>query len=199
MKKQKHFASVFALISIAAFLSLVSCAKEPQVGTTTPAVSAAPGGGTPARPDGQPGTQEVRVQPRETVREDTTPRTGGGTGVTGGVTGSPSPLKDVFFDYDRATITDEAKRALDGDVAWLRSNSQVRITVEGHCDERGTSEYNLALGDRRAKAVRDYLAASGIDARRIVTISYGKERPFNPGHDESAWKENRRAHFVINR
>ena len=108
-------------------------------------------------------------------------------------------LKDVFFDYDRATLSDEAKRDLDANVTWLRANPQVRITVEGHCDERGTNEYNLALGDRRAKTVRDYLVAAGVDVRRIITISYGEERPFNPGHDESAWRENRRAHFVINR
>jgi peptidoglycan-associated lipoprotein len=135
------------------------------------------------------------------VREDTTTRTGGGPGDGRSApgTGQASPLKDVFFEYDRVTLTEEAKRDLDGNVTWLRANVQVRITVEGHCDERGTNEYNLALGDRRAKAVRDYLVAAGIDVRRIVTISYGEERPFNPGHDETAWRENRRAHFVVTR
>jgi peptidoglycan-associated lipoprotein len=104
----------------------------------------------------------------------------------------------VFFDYDRAALTDEARRTLNENVSWLKGNPQARITVEGHCDERGTAEYNLGLGDRRAKAVREYLVAAGIDGSRIRTISYGKERPFDPGHDESAWQKNRRAHFVIN-
>jgi peptidoglycan-associated lipoprotein len=82
-------------------------------------------------------------------------------------------------------------------VAWLKANPRAQVTVEGHCDERGTSEYNLGLGDRRAKAVREYLVAAGVDGGRIRTISYGKERPFVQGHDESAWRWNRRAHFVI--
>jgi len=110
-----------------------------------------------------------------------------------------SPLKDIFFDYDRATLSDEAKRALNENAAWLKANAQARITVEGHCDERGTAEYNLGLGDRRAKAVRDYLTAVGVNGGRIRTISYGEERPFDPGHDESAWQKNRRGHFVIDR
>ncbi|MGH7380771.1 MAG: peptidoglycan-associated lipoprotein Pal [Candidatus Methylomirabilales bacterium] len=107
------------------------------------------------------------------------------------------PLQDVFFDFDKAIIRDDGKQALNADIQWLKVNSAVRIKVEGHCDERGTTEYNLALGERRAKVVRDYLAAGGIDAKRISTISYGKERPFVQGHDESAWKWNRRGHFVV--
>ena len=107
------------------------------------------------------------------------------------------PLQDVFFDFDKAVIRDDGKQALNADIQWLKANSAVRIKVEGHCDERGTNEYNLALGDRRAKAVRDYLVAGGIDAKRISTVSYGEERPFVQGHDESAWKWNRRGHFVV--
>jgi len=82
-------------------------------------------------------------------------------------------------------------------VRWLKANGNARILVEGHCDERGTAEYNLGLSDRRAKTVRDYLITSGIAAGRIGTISYGKERPFAFGHDENAWKQNRRAHFTL--
>jgi peptidoglycan-associated lipoprotein len=108
-----------------------------------------------------------------------------------------SPLKDVFFDFDRSNIRDDQKAALNEDVAWLKANARAKITVEGHCDERGTSEYNLGLGERRAKAVKDYLIAAGLPADRVATISYGKERPFVLGHDESAWKWNRRGHFVI--
>lgn len=107
-----------------------------------------------------------------------------------------TPLRDVFFDFDRAALDNEAKAVLDGNVSWLKANPEVRVVVEGHCDERGTNEYNLALGERRATRVRDYLIAAGIDPGRISTISYGEERPFVLGHDESAWKWNRRAHFV---
>ena len=108
-----------------------------------------------------------------------------------------SPLKDAFFDFDKSALREDQKAALNEGVAWLKANPGVKITVEGHCDERGTSEYNLALGERRAKAVKDYLVAGGIAADRIAAISYGKERPFVLGHDESAWKWNRRGHFVI--
>ncbi len=106
-------------------------------------------------------------------------------------------LKDIFFDFDKAVIRDDAVPILDENVEWLKANPRVRITIEGHCDERGTNEYNLALGERRARAAKEYLVAAGIDPGRIVTISYGEERPFVLGHDEEAWRWNRRAHFVI--
>ena len=108
----------------------------------------------------------------------------------------PRP-EDIYFDYDQSLIRPDAKKTLDQNVEWLRANTQPNLIIEGHCDERGTQEYNLALGQRRAKAAQDYLVASGIDEKRIKTISYGKERPFVVGHDESAWQWNRRAHFVL--
>jgi len=110
---------------------------------------------------------------------------------------APAPLKDAFFAYDKASIRDDQKAALNDNVSWLKANSGAKTLIEGHCDERGTAEYNLALGERRAKAVKDYLVGAGIAADRVSTISYGKERPFVLGHDESAWKWNRRAHVVL--
>ncbi len=106
-------------------------------------------------------------------------------------------LKDVFFDTDSYAIRPDARDVLAADAAWLKRYPSVRILIEGHCDERNTREYNLALGERRASAVRDYLVALGIDPGRIQTISYGEERPFALGHTEEAWRLNRRAHFVI--
>ena len=106
-------------------------------------------------------------------------------------------LKDVFFATDRYELTQEAREMLAANSTWLQKFTTVEILVEGHCDERNTREYNLALGERRANAVRDYLVFLGIDADRVKTISYGEERPFALGHDESAWRLNRRAHFVI--
>ncbi|MBZ0160159.1 MAG: peptidoglycan-associated lipoprotein Pal [bacterium] len=108
-----------------------------------------------------------------------------------------SPLKDIFFDYDRGSIRTDMKKSLNENIRWLTRNPTASIIIEGHCDERGTQEYNLALSQKRAKSVANYLAAAGIDTKRIKIISYGKERPFAPGHDESAWKWNRRAHFVL--
>ena len=102
----------------------------------------------------------------------------------------------AFFDFDSFALRDDARTALDHDAHMLRDNSHVSVTIEGHCDERGTVEYNQALGEKRAQAARDYLVSAGIDASRIQIISYGKERPFAEGHDESAWQQNRRAHFV---
>ncbi len=106
-------------------------------------------------------------------------------------------LQDVFFDTNRHELTDEARAALAANAAWLKQHPGVRILVEGHCDERNTREYNLALGERRANAVRDYLGSLGVAGDRIRTVSFGEERPFAQGHDESAWRLNRRAHLVI--
>ncbi len=106
-------------------------------------------------------------------------------------------LKDVFFDYDKYELKPDARDALTLDAQQLMANSQLRIVIEGHCDERGTNEYNLALGDRRARAAMDFLVRFGVAADRIETVSYGEERPFAPGHDESAWAQNRRVHFVV--
>ena len=103
----------------------------------------------------------------------------------------------VNFGLDQYDIDPTARAVLDGQAAWLQRFPQVRITIEGHCDERGTREYNLALGDRRANAAKNYLAAKGIDAGRISTISYGKERPLAPGSDEDSWAQNRRAVTVV--
>jgi peptidoglycan-associated lipoprotein len=108
-----------------------------------------------------------------------------------------SPLKPVFFDYDSAELTPAAKTALDENFGVLKKFGTWVLTIEGHCDERGTPEYNLALGERRAVAARTYLVALGVAADRLRTVSYGKEFPFDAGHDEAAWAKNRRAHFVI--
>lgn len=103
----------------------------------------------------------------------------------------------VLFDTDSSDIDGQARPILDSQAAWLAKYPNVRITIEGHCDERGTREYNLALGERRANSAKNYLASAGVDASRITTISYGKERPEAMGSDESAWAQNRRAVTVI--
>lgn len=107
-------------------------------------------------------------------------------------------VRDAFFNYDEATLDSAAQEALQGSATWLRGDgSAYNLLVEGHCDERGTEQYNLALGDRRANTAKDYLTTLGINAGRIRTVSYGEERPFDEGHDEGAWGKNRRAHLVL--
>jgi peptidoglycan-associated lipoprotein len=141
--------------------------------------------------------------------------TGGGTtgGTTGGSTttssvpqaAQPGSVQDfvtnvgdrVFFGTDRSDLTQEAQAQLQKQATWLKTYPQYRFVVEGHCDERGTREYNLALGERRAAAVKNYLVALGIDTNRMQTISYGKERPAVLGDDEAAWAQNRRGVIVL--
>ena len=113
--------------------------------------------------------------------------------------GEGGPLADVRFNYDEATLTDEARATLDKHAQWIQAHKTLHIRVEGHCDERGTVEYNLALGDKRARAARDYLASLGVPGGRLSAISLGKERPKDQGHDEAAWTKNRRAHFAVSR
>jgi peptidoglycan-associated lipoprotein len=105
--------------------------------------------------------------------------------------------EDVHFAYDQFDLDSEARAILERKATWLTTNANVRVQIEGHCDERGTNAYNLALGERRANAARQYLTVLGVSAARMSTISYGEERPLDPGHTEDAWAQNRRAHFVI--
>jgi peptidoglycan-associated lipoprotein len=108
-----------------------------------------------------------------------------------------SALKPVFFTLDSDSLDDTARQVLGDNSQVMRKYANWVVTVEGHCDERGSAEYNLALGDRRAQAVRNYLVSLGIPADRVRTVSYGKEFPFDPGHDEAAWLKNRRAQFMV--
>jgi peptidoglycan-associated lipoprotein len=110
---------------------------------------------------------------------------------------SPMALSDAFFAFDSYALSAEAKGTLEANAREMKRVTDKMITIEGHCDERGTKAYNLALGEKRANAAKDYLVAMGVNASRISTVSYGKERPFDSGHSEAAWAKNRRAHFVV--
>lgn len=140
-----------------------------------------------AEPPPPPSTSE-NAPPTETPPPP--PTTGGGEETTA------SNLRDAYFDFDDAGLREDAKAALDGNAKYMESHGSMNVVIEGHCDERGSVEYNLALGEKRARAAKDYLVAYGIPASRMTTISYGKERPFDTGHTEEAWAQNRRAHFV---
>jgi peptidoglycan-associated lipoprotein len=111
--------------------------------------------------------------------------------------GKAGGLKTVFFGFDSSTLDSDTKAAVQANADYLKANANVDVQVEGHCDERGGRQYNLALGERRAKTVRDQLVALGVESKRISVISYGSERPKAEGNDESAWSQNRRANFVV--
>ncbi len=180
-------------------LSLLGCPKRPEVIQAGPAtvgppvaVAPTPPPAAPRQPPAAPPAVETPVtrQPAPAEAPAAPPP------KPALVAPAPPPMKDVFFAFDRHSIRADQKAALNENAAWLKAHAGSKLTVEGHCDERDTAEYNLALGERRAKAVKEYLIGAGIAADRISTISYGEERPFVLGHDESAWKWNRRGHMV---
>jgi peptidoglycan-associated lipoprotein len=182
-------------VTLAVLVALAACGgkKRPPVLATTPGGETAPaesGERAPVQPvDEGPDVRAVGSEGAE------------GSDIEGGALagGEDSPLADIRFEYDSATLTDEARATLEKHALWLQGRRDVRVTVEGHCDERGTVDYNLALGEQRARAARDYLASLGVAAERLRVVSFGKERPLDPGHDEAAWAKNRRAHFAVSR
>jgi peptidoglycan-associated lipoprotein len=187
-------------------LILVGCPKNPGMDEAASNASASTAGPTASAPGptstepapANPEPTEIAVARRPMVEENAVPP--GSSRAGSAQAGSEaSPLKDVFFGYDTAAVQQDQQAALNDDVRWLKANSGVKVRIEGHCDERGTAEYNLGLGERRAAAVKNYLVSAGIPAARLSTVSYGKERPFVVGHDETAWRQNRRAHFVVDR
>lgn len=105
-------------------------------------------------------------------------------------------IGDVFFEFDSSALSDEAQKQLKQNATWLGKHPMVSVTIQGHCDERGTDEYNLALGEHRAVAAKEYLITAGVSANRLSTVSYGEEMPFDPGHNAEAWAKNRRDHFI---
>lgn len=184
-----------AILALAVGLLLSACASTPEVGQAQPSGVGATAPSAPAAP---PRVSEEPVrQPGAVAERPVTPAAPARPAAPAAP--AASPVEDVFFDFDKSVLRDDAKATLNRNAAWLKANANARVSVEGHCDERGTNEYNLALGDRRAKAVKDFLVAAGIAANRLQTISYGEERPFVLGHDESAWRWNRRGHFLIQR
>jgi peptidoglycan-associated lipoprotein len=106
-------------------------------------------------------------------------------------------LQNILFEYDSYVVSPTMQKRLEDNAAWIRGHANVTVQIQGHCDERGSTEYNLALGQKRADAVREILVGMGVDPSRLVTISYGKERPLDPEHNEAAWSQNRRAQFLV--
>ncbi|MCA1584045.1 MAG: peptidoglycan-associated lipoprotein Pal [Acidobacteria bacterium] len=187
----KRRASSLLIAALLTALIAGACAKkQPPIARPMPPPATA--GGSTAAPPGppEPVSEPVPVPP-EPLADDAV----GSRSVDD--LNRDSPLKPAFFALDSAEVLPEMQQVLQQNAQVLKKYPAWQITIEGHCDERGTAEYNLGLGERRSIAARDYLVSLGIGADRLRTVSYGKEFPFDPGHDESAWTKNRRAHFVI--
>jgi peptidoglycan-associated lipoprotein len=161
---------------------------SPEISTTYKATATGPGGSAVAE-------ARVTVEPKAIIPSGTT--TTKPLIIEDDVPVFNRDIRDVFFDYDQYGIRENAREALQSDIRFLTEHPKIMITIEGYCDERGSDKYNLALGDRRANAVKDYLASQGISSSRIDTVSYGKERSFCEEHNEECWQSNRRAHFVM--
>jgi peptidoglycan-associated lipoprotein len=185
--------SLATLVASVVLVTAVACGKKtPPVARPMPPPASDPGAAASARPPAppEPAREPVSV-PAEPVRDDAI------SSASLDDLNKNSPLKPVYFELDSSELSAANQKALDDNAALLKRYPSWAVTVEGHCDERGTAEYNLALGERRAIAARAYLVSLGIAADRLRTVSYGKEFPFDPGHDETAFAKNRRAHFVI--
>lgn len=185
----RRHAVLFALIAL---LSVGACAKKkPPVARPAPPPPSA-GSPTGARPPAPPEpVQEPQPVPAEPIASDSLSTSDIDT------LNRNSPFEAVFYGLDQDTIDQTGQQALNGNAELMKKYPSWIVTIEGHSDERGTAEYNLALGERRALAARNYLVSLGIPADRFRTVSYGKEFPFEPGHDEGSWSKNRRAHFVV--
>ena len=174
---------------------MFGCARKPVMpAASAPApIGAVASSGMPGASAGRPSGQSAPGNPA------------GQSAPTATGTARPAPnefvavsdLQDIHFDFDKYAVRPEDGQILQGNARWLKANGGDLLLIEGHCDERGTEGYNLALGDRRAKAAMNYLIAQGVAERRISVISYGKERPVCTEHDEACWAKNRRAHFLV--
>jgi peptidoglycan-associated lipoprotein len=183
------------VVTLAVLVALSACGGKKR----PPVLATAPGGErTPAE-----GAERAPAQPLDEGPDVRAVQGEGtaGSDISGNALGSGEggPLADVHFELDSAVLTDEARATLEKHALWLQGHRDVRVTVEGHCDERGTVEYNLALGEQRARATREYLSSLGVAAERLRVVSFGKERPLEPGNNEAAWAKNRRAHFAVSR
>jgi len=188
-------AQITLMSVVLAGLMITGCAKRPAT-TAATAAAPAPSAGAPApapRPAAPPSSGAVVAPPAAAAAAAAAPPP------------RPSPkefmavaaLKEVYFDFDKYDIRPDDAKTLDANATWLKSNADNLVLIEGHCDERGTNEYNLALGERRAKATMNYLVSQGIQANRITIISYGEERPVCAEHTEACWAKNRRAGFLV--
>ncbi len=186
------------MMVLPAMTLMTSCAKKKIYSDSSMSQSSDDAAAERARKDA---LARQRAFDEQQLKDQAAGRAGGagGTGSDSGKSATRSSFvsEDIYFEYDSASLVPEAREVLKRKAEWLRSNPNVSVNVEGHTDDRGTVEYNLALGERRAASAMSFLVDLGIPESRLTTISYGKEKPANPGHNETAWAANRRVHFEI--
>lgn len=168
--------ALYAVVICLSVISLWGCPKKADVGAVPEA---------PAVEQAKP-SEPAKPEPKEELKEE--PKEGAAKAEEG--------LQPIYFDFDRSFIRDDARGTMKANAEWLKANPKIKIRIEGNCDERGTIEYNQALGQRRAQSAKKYLTDLGISANRISIISYGKEKPICTEHNEDCWQKNRRADFV---
>ena len=191
MNRLRQLVSIFALgVSLAVFAA--ACHKKaPAAAPAPPPPPPPPARTAPPPPPPPPPPAPAAPAPRPLTDEEIFAR------KSVDQLNTEHPLDDAFFDLDKSDIRDDAKSVLQKDADWLKKWASTAITVEGHCDSRGSAEYNLGLGDRRAKAVKDYLVSLGVSTSRVTVVSKGKEAGFCSEETESCWEQNRRGHFLI--
>ncbi len=193
MRREKGHMRIVLIALLVAAVATAACAKKvPPIAKPMPTPTSVGTGGAPGAPPAPPApVVEPTIVPAMPPAEDAI----GAKSLDD--LNRESPLQPVFFELDRSDLSDAGIATLQQNAGLLKKFAAWQITIEGHCDERGSAEYNLALGERRALAARDYLVSLGIPATRVRTVSYGKEFPFDPARTEAAFSTNRRAHFVI--
>lgn len=188
----------WSVVVLALVLSVsLGCAKkEVMKSTDTGAAVGTSQEPSTAEKEGGIVTETVQPEPEQETRTAMGERQAEAAGVAATME-RPSSFEDIHFDFDQSFIREDAKPVLAGVAEAMKANRPSALLIEGHCDERGTAEYNIALGERRAEATKRYLVSLGVREGSLSTVSFGEEKPLDPGHDEEAWAKNRRAHFVL--
>ena len=187
---------LLAVSAVVLLFGLVGCAKQPATttsGTTAPSPTGMRGG---SGADGTGDARQVGTRPGDGSRGMQPGTDSSGRPNLTGFTGNAN-LADIHFEFDKADIRPEDAKVLEANAVWLKAHGDQLVVIEGHCDERGTNEYNTALGDRRAKNTMNYLVSQGVAASRVTVISYGEQRPSCSQHTDDCWAKNRRAHFLV--
>lgn len=199
---RRIFSITATIMAFMVLILMTACAQKAIVKQTVPEPAAAVEPQTPAQTGQDEAAEKARKEAEERARQEAlaqqqAEREKAMAEAEAKVEQEASAFRDIHFNFDRYNLAPEDRQILDDHAKWLMAHPEYIVQIEGNCDERGTAEYNLALGDRRAMSARDYLADLGIPKERMSTISYGKERPLDPAHSEEAWAKNRRDHFTV--